>query len=145
MIASRNRFLILAVHLAVAACWLGVIVPAQANEPTPANAKWAVERKAELMKLPVPRKLRGKWGERGDCSSLSKRLTITAHAFKFGNGEPQLVFFARHDGPQGQDAIHWIEEGVTSNFAYYPDDDEFVANDMGWGYPSTSFYTRCKK
>jgi hypothetical protein len=103
-----------------------------------------VGQAAKLSKLAVPVALRGKWGERGDCSDFQKRMTVTAHTVRFGNHKSEAIFYARHDGPQGQDAIHWIEEGVASNIEYVPDRDVLVTNDMGWGYPGTSFYSRCK-
>ncbi len=103
-----------------------------------------VNRSAQLRKLTIPAALRGAWGEGGDCSDSKKRLVVAARAVRFADGKSEAVFYARQDGPQGQDAIHWIEEGVTSNIEYDSSRDVLVMNDMGWGYPATGFYGRCK-
>lgn len=121
----------------------GLPAPATAKQDAAVDAQFQAKRTADLMKLSVPRNLRGVWGERGDCADPAKRMVVTAHSIRFGAHKAEAIFFAREDGPQGQDAIDWIQEGVSSNIQYDTNRDRFYMNEMGWGYGSSTFYSRC--
>src|SRR5262249_11368414 len=92
---------------------------------------------------PVPRAMLGTWALDGKCDDTDKRLVISDHTATFGTERPDEIVYHGNDGPNGQGALHWKQEGITSNLEYDRQQDAVVFNQLGWGYPAAGLYRRC--
>jgi hypothetical protein len=89
----------------------------------------------------VPVAMRGTWAH-GSCSNPKARLVITARTIASGGGKALPVMYVPDDGPNGEGAIHFREEGVVSNFVLEP--LGIVENTEGYGMPGRMLFRRCR-
>jgi len=91
----------------------------------------------------VPDALQGTWASGGACNVVGRTIDIIGNTLAVGTGAPSVVTYVAGDSPQGNDAIHYAEEGDVSNFEYIPDADELDFHPEGYGMGSTTAYRRC--
>jgi hypothetical protein len=92
----------------------------------------------------VPQAFRGAWARDGRCSAPDDRLTITATTATLGRAPTQPVIFDRDDGPHGENALHWAQEGNADNFVAGPA-GTLIHNPEGYDMGQPEIYHRCPR
>jgi hypothetical protein len=90
----------------------------------------------------VPTAFRGTWARNGNCTTPAERLTITATTAALGQDPAQPVIFDRGDGPHGESALHWAQEGNVDNFVAGAA-NTLVHNPEGYGMGQPETFKRC--
>ena len=91
----------------------------------------------------VPPGFRGAWARDGRCAVAAGRLVITAKTAALGVAPPAPITFDRDDGPHGEDAVHWAQEGEVDNFVLGPA-GTLIHNPEGYGMGHPELFRRCR-
>ncbi len=91
---------------------------------------------------PIPPAFRGTWARNGQCTAPAARLTITDTTAALGEAPAQPILFARHDGPNGESALHRAQQGNADNFVAGPA-GTLIHNPEGYGMGQPETFRRC--
>ncbi len=91
----------------------------------------------------IPDNLQGTWAINGACNNTARTIDIIGNTLAIGTGAPAVVTYVPNDSPDGNDAIHFTDEGDVSNFEYIGSQDELAYHEEGYGMGRVVAYTRC--
>jgi Protein of unknown function (DUF4087) len=91
----------------------------------------------------LPDGVQGTWAIDSDCDVTSKTIDIIGNTLAMGAGAPAEVSYETNDAPNGDDAIHFTDEGDVSNFEYDADDDLLIYHAEGYGMGQGVTYHPC--
>jgi uncharacterized protein YecT (DUF1311 family) len=94
--------------------------------------------RAETNETPAPASMQGIWAEHGRCDIIAERLTITAHAARYGNQPFAKIIYDAENS-----AIEWAEEGVVDNYVSGRSQDVLIHNTQGFHMPGERGMARC--
>lgn len=93
--------------------------------------------------VPIPAAILGVWALDGRCDNADDRLAITQGLAQWGSNPPAPIDYFLNDGPAGEAALHWAEEGIVDNFVYDKSQDVLIHNTQGYGMPGAERFVRC--